>query len=135
MLTDHRAKPALSVAGTYRMIGLASSNLHRSGYSDVWIVEQHQSRSINDHLANDRPWDLDRTNGGLRVLPPFQSKDGEGFAEGNVDGIYRQADFIREYDPDLVRVIVDAGAHIASGRRIDGPQQLTTVDGSGREHT
>ncbi len=105
VLTDHRAKPALPVGGTYRMIDVPLSNLHHSGLSDVWIIEQYQPKSINDHLSSGRPWDLDRTNGGLRVLPPFEGRDGGGFAEGNADGIHRQAEFIREYAPDLVLVL------------------------------
>lgn len=104
-LTDHRAKPAMPVAGSYRLIDVPLSNLHNSGLSDVWIVEQYKPKSLNDHLVSGRPWDLDRTNGGLRVLPPYQGGEGEGFAEGNADALYRQADYIREYDPDLVLVL------------------------------
>lgn len=104
-LTDHRAKPALPVAGTYRLIDIPLSNLRNSGLSDVWVVEQYQPASINDHLSNGRPWDLDRNTGGLRVLPPFQGREGEGFAEGNADGLFRQGAFIREFAPDLVLVL------------------------------
>ena len=104
-LTEHRAKPAMPVAGSYRLIDIPLSNLHNSGFSDVWIVEQYKPKSLNDHLVSGRPWDLDRTNGGLRVLPPYQGGEGEGFAEGNADALYRQADYIREYDPDLVLVL------------------------------
>ncbi|GAB3534145.1 glucose-1-phosphate adenylyltransferase family protein [Arthrobacter tecti] len=104
-LTDRKAKPVVPVGGTYRLIDIPLSNLHHSHISDVWVVEQYQPKSINDHLANGRPWDLDRTNGGLRVLPPFEGEHGEGFAEGNADGLYRQAEFIREFDPDLVLVL------------------------------
>lgn len=104
-LTDRKAKPVVPVGGTYRLIDIPLSNLHHSHISDVWVVEQYQPKSINDHLANGRPWDLDRTNGGLRVLPPFQGEHGEGFAAGNADGLYRQAEFIREFDPDLVLVL------------------------------
>lgn len=104
-LTDTRAKPAMPVGGSYRLIDVPLSNLHNSGLSDVWIVEQYEPKSLNDHLVSGRPWDLDRTNGGLRVLPPFQGSDGEGFAQGNADALYRQADYIREYDPDLVLVL------------------------------
>ncbi|MBD7995802.1 NTP transferase domain-containing protein [Arthrobacter sp. Sa2CUA1] len=104
-LTDTRAKPAMPVGGSYRLIDVPLSNLHNSGLSDVWIVEQYEPKSLNDHLVSGRPWDLDRTNGGLRVLPPYQGSDGEGFAQGNADALYRQADYIREYDPDLVLVL------------------------------
>ncbi|MET4059901.1 glucose-1-phosphate adenylyltransferase [Arthrobacter sp. UYP6] len=104
-LTDHRAKPAMPVAGSYRLIDIPLSNLHNSGLTDVWIVEQYKPKSLNDHLVSGRPWDLDRTNGGLRVLPPYQGGEGEGFARGNADALYRQADYIRDYDPDLVLVL------------------------------
>lgn len=104
-LTDTRAKPAMPVGGSYRLIDVPLSNLHNSGLSDVWIVEQYEPKSLNDHLVSGRPWDLDRTNGGLRVLPPYQGSDGEGFAQGNADALYRQVDYIREYDPDLVLVL------------------------------
>lgn len=104
-LTDGKAKPVVPVGGTYRLIDIPLSNLHHSHISDVWVIEQYQPKSINDHLANGRPWDLDRTNGGLRVLPPFQGEHGEGFAEGNADGLYRQAAFIREFAPELVLVL------------------------------
>lgn len=104
-LTDRKAKPVVPVGGTYRLIDIPLSNLHHSHISDVWVVEQYQPKSINDHLANGRPWDLDRTNGGLRVLPPFQGEHGEGFAAGNADGLYRQSEFIREFNPDLVLVL------------------------------
>lgn len=104
-LTDHRAKPAMPLAGSFRLIDVALSNLHHSGISDVWIMEQYQPKTINDHLRNGRPWDLDRTRGGLLVLPPFSGHEGEGFAEGNADGLLRQASFIRDFAPDLVLVL------------------------------
>ncbi|MVA76696.1 NTP transferase domain-containing protein [Auraticoccus sp. F435] len=103
-LTEHRAKPALPVAGSHRLVDVVLSNLSHSGISDVWIVEQYLPHSLNDHLANGRPWDLDRTRGGLLVLPPFEGTDGEGFAEGNADALARQAELIADHSPDLVLV-------------------------------
>ena len=105
-LTEKRAKPALPFAGSYRLIDIPLSNLMHSHLTDVWVVEQFRPHSLNDHLANGRPWDLDRTHGGLQVLPPYQGgDDGEGFAEGNADALFRQAEFIREFGPDLVLVL------------------------------
>ena len=105
-LTEKRAKPALPFAGSYRLIDVPLSNLMHSHLTDVWVVEQFRPHSLNDHLANGRPWDLDRTHGGLQVLPPYQGgDDGEGFAAGNADALFRQAEFILEFDPDLVLVL------------------------------
>lgn len=104
-LTQRRAKPALPFAGTYKLIDVPLSNLLHSGLSDVWVVQQYLPNSLNDHLSNGRPWDLDRTHGGLRVLPPYQGAEGEGFAEGNADSIHRQRRLIREFAPDLVLVL------------------------------
>lgn len=104
-LTERRAKPALPVAGTYRLIDVSMSNLAHSHVSDVWVVQQYLPHSLNEHLANGRPWDLDRSHGGLQVLPPYEGAEGEGFAEGNADSLYRQKALIRAFDPDLVLVL------------------------------
>ena len=107
VLTERRAKPAMPFAGVYRLIDFSLSNCVHSGISDVWIVEQYEPHSLNDHLANGRPWDLDRTYGGLRVLPPYQRRQGGegGFSQGNADAIYQHRSFIRELDPDLLLVL------------------------------
>ncbi|WP_370619808.1 glucose-1-phosphate adenylyltransferase family protein [Mumia sp. Pv 4-285] len=104
-LTERRAKPALPVAGTYRLIDLALSNLVHSQISDVWMVEQYLPGSLNDHLAHGRPWDLDRSWGGLRVLPPFEGTEGSGFAQGNADALARQVEALRDRAPDVVLVL------------------------------
>jgi glucose-1-phosphate adenylyltransferase len=109
VLTEERAKPALPFAGTYRLIDFPLSNCANSGISDVWIVEQYRPHPLNEHLANGRPWDLDRMRGGLQVLPPYQNRkpDGteSGFAEGNADALYRNRGLIREFDADLLLVL------------------------------
>ncbi|MFC6258178.1 sugar phosphate nucleotidyltransferase, partial [Kocuria oceani] len=94
-LTEKKVKPALPVAGTYRLVDVALSNLVHSHISDVWVVQQYLPHSLNRHLANGRPWDLDRTHGGLQVLPPYEGTEDAGFAEGNADSLYRQKDLIR----------------------------------------
>ena len=104
-LTEKKVKPALPVAGTYRLIDVSMSNLMHSHISDVWVVQQYLPHSLNQHLANGRPWDLDRSHGGLQVLPPYEGAEGEGFAEGNADSIYRQKELIRGFAPDLVLVL------------------------------
>ena len=106
LLTDNKAKPVMPFGGSYRLIDFALSNCVNSRISDVWVIEQYELHSLNEHLASGRPWDLDRTYGGLQVLPPFENdSDKDGFAEGNADAIYRHIDFIGEFKPDILIVL------------------------------
>src|SRR5699024_5551276 len=77
--------------------------------SDVGVVVQYETQSIMAVLANGRPWDLDRTNGGLRVIPPQQTSDEQDpeavMAQGNADALHDNLDVIREYDPDVLLVL------------------------------
>lgn len=101
-LTDQRAKPALRIGGSYRLIDVALSNLANSHLSTVWVVEQYLPHSLNEHLSGGRPWDLDRNHGGLRTLAPFEGAEGEGFATGNSDTLWRQRELIAQFAPELV---------------------------------
>nr|CAA9270384.1 Glucose-1-phosphate adenylyltransferase [uncultured Armatimonadetes bacterium] len=134
-LTEHRAKPVMPFAGTYHLIDFALSNCMHSGLSDVWVVEQYQPHSLNEHLANGRPWDLDRTYGGLVVLPPFSGAEGEGFAEGNADALYRHKAFIERFAPDIVLVLsadhvykLDYRAVIARHRERDAEVTMVVTE-------
>jgi glucose-1-phosphate adenylyltransferase len=110
LLTAERAKPAVPFAGSHRLIDFPLSNCHNSGLSDVWIVQQFNPISLSDHLSNGRPWDLDRTVGGLLVLQPRQGDDGRsGFPRGTADALWRNAPLIREFAPEAL-VVVSADA-------------------------
>ena len=110
LLTRERAKPAVSFAGTHRLIDFPLSNCSNAGLSDVWIVQQFNPISLSDHLANGRPWDLDRTSGGLLTLQPRMGHDGrDGFPKGTADALWRNAPMIREFGPEAV-VVVSADA-------------------------
>lgn len=102
-LTAERSKPSLPVGGQYRLIDVALSNLAHSGMTDVWVLEQFEPHGLNEHLAGGRPWDLDRTRGGLRVLPPYQSdRDDDGFVEGNAEALAVNAKVIDGFSPDVL---------------------------------
>jgi glucose-1-phosphate adenylyltransferase len=108
VLTRERAKPALPFAGSYQLIDFSLSNLANSGITDIWLSVQFLGSSLEEHVLNGRPWDLDRNRGGLRLLMPQQgtgSTDEEGFATGNADELYRIRDKITADDPELVVVL------------------------------
>jgi glucose-1-phosphate adenylyltransferase len=104
-LTRRRAKPALPFAGTHRLIDFPLSNCANSGISDVWVVQQYLPHALEDHLANGRPWDLDRTRGGLLLLHPFTGGEEGGFHRGNADSLWRYRQLIAEFDADVVLVL------------------------------
>jgi glucose-1-phosphate adenylyltransferase len=129
LLTENRAKPAVPFGGVYRLIDFALSNCQHSQIADVWVSVQFHPTSLSEHLANGRPWDLDRTSGGLLTLPPFLGTDRGGWATGTADSLWRQADLVRDFAPDaLVVVSSDAvykldyrdvvDAHLGSGAEV-----------------
>ncbi len=105
VLTDERAKPALAYAGVYRLIDFALSNCRHSGVTDVWVLQQYQPSALTEHLANGRPWDLDRTHGGLRVVHPYLGRDESGWYRGNADAIFRNKEDIAAFRADLLLVL------------------------------
>ena len=129
LLTEERAKPAVPFGGVYRLIDFPLSNCQHSAIADVWVSVQFHPTSIADHLANGRPWDLDRTAGGLLTLPPFQGTDRGGWHTGTADSLWRQADLIRGFDPEALVVVSSdavytldyrevAEAHLGSGAEV-----------------
>lgn len=104
-LTENRAKPVAPFLGAFRLMDFVLSNVSHSQLRDVWVLEQFQTHSINEHLRGGRPWDLDRTHGGLQILPPSQGDRESGWHEGNADALWRNARFIRDFNPDLILIL------------------------------
>ena len=110
LLTHSRAKPAVPFAGTHRLIDFPLSNCHNAQIDDVWVSQQFNPVSLTDHLANGRPWDLDRTSGGLLHLHPREGNDDRtGFQQGTADVLWRNAELIREFRAEAL-VVVSADA-------------------------
>ena len=144
LLTHRRAKPAVSFAGTHRLIDFPLSNCINAGLGDVWVAQQFNPHSISDHLASGRAWDLDRTAGGLVVLHPSQGNEGpEGFQSGTAAVVHSNARLIREFAPQaLVVVSADAvykldygalvGEHIETGADVTVVTTEVEPDDAGR---
>ena len=133
VLTRERAKPALPFAGVYQLVDFPLSNLAHSGISEVWLSLQYQGATLQEPVANGRPWDLDRTRGGLRLLLPQEgtgSEDEEGFAQGNADELFRIRDQIRGAESE--QVIVLSADHVY---RFDFDDALETHRRHGAECT
>lgn len=109
-LTRDMAKPAVPYGGKYRIIDFPLSNCTNSGIDTVGVLTQYQPLVLNEYIGNGQPWDLDKMNGGVHVLPPYQTARGASWYEGTANAIYQNMSFIERYDPDYV--IVLGGDHI-----------------------
>lgn len=110
ILTKNMAKPAVPFGGKYRIIDFPLSNCSNSGIDVVGVLTQYQPLELNAYLGSGQPWDLDRTNGGVFVLPPYvKGKEGQWYS-GTANAIYQNIGFIKQYDPEYVMVL--SGDHI-----------------------
>ena len=110
-LTSHVAKPAVPFGGKYRIIDFPLSNCVNSGIDTVGVLTQYRPLELNAYLGNGQPWDLDRSDGGVHVLPPYMREGEKGtWYKGTANAIYQNIDFIERYDPDYVLIL--SGDHI-----------------------
>ncbi len=110
ILTHKIAKPAVPFGGKYRIIDFPLSNCVNSGIYTVGVLTQYQPLELNDYVGNGEPWDLDRTDGGVHILSPYQQIQGTDWYKGTANAIYQNIHFIDKYDPEYVVVL--SGDHI-----------------------
>ena len=109
-LTSRIAKPAVPYGGKYRIIDFPLSNCVNSGIETVGVLTQYQPLELNDYIGSGQPWDLDRMDAGVHVLPPYQRSRGADWYKGTANAIYQNLAFIERYDPEYVLVL--SGDHI-----------------------
>lgn len=110
VLTNDVAKPAVPFGAKYRIIDFPLSNCINSGIDTIGVLTQYRPFELHQYIGNGQPWDLDRLNGGIFVLPPFmRAKSGEWY-KGTANAIYQNIDFIDNYNPDYVVLL--SGDHI-----------------------
>ena len=110
VLTAGVAKPAVAFGGKYRIIDFPLSNCINSGIDTVGVLTQYQPLRLNRHIGIGIPWDLDRNNGGVTVLPPYEKSDNSEWYTGTANAIYQNLRYMESYDPDYVLIL--SGDHI-----------------------
>lgn len=109
-LTNKIAKPAVSYGAKYRIIDFPLSNCINSNIDTVGVLTQYQPLLLNDYIGNGQPWDLDRTFGGVHILPPYQGKNKTDWYKGTANAIYQNIAFMKRYNPEYI--IILSGDHI-----------------------
>lgn len=110
VLTENTAKPAVPFGGKYRIIDFPLSNCVNSGIDTVGILTQYQPLELNEYIGNGQPWGLNRSHGGVQVLPPYARSKKSEWYKGTANAIYQNIPFIERYDPE--NVIILSGDHI-----------------------
>ena len=110
-LTQNVAKPSVPFGGKYRIIDFPLSNCANSGIDTVGVLTQYRPLQLNSYIGNGQPWDLDVSDGGVYILPPYQSAGEKGsWFSGTANAIYQNIGFIEAYDPENVLIL--SGDHI-----------------------
>ena len=110
VLTKNIAKPAVPFGGKYRIIDFPLSNCSNSGIYTVGVLTQYKPLDLNSHIGIGDPWDLDRRDGGVSILPPYQEEKGGDWYKGTANAIYQNIEFIDRYNPEYVLIL--SGDHI-----------------------
>jgi glucose-1-phosphate adenylyltransferase len=110
VLTHNLAKPAVPFGGKYRIIDFPLSNCTNSGIDTIGVLTQYRPLKLNAYIGTGQPWDLDRLNGGVFVLPPYVKGKKSEWYKGTANAIFQNLEFIEQYDPKYVLVL--SGDHI-----------------------
>lgn len=109
-LTYAVAKPAIPFGGKYRIIDFPLSNCTNSEIDTVGVLTQYQPHLLHQYIGLGTPWDLDRRNGGVTLLPPYAEADGIKWYDGTANAIFQNLKFLEAYDPEYVLIL--SGDHI-----------------------
>jgi len=110
LLSERRAKPAVPFGGKYRIIDFTLSNCVNSGIFDVGVLTQYRPTSLNQHIGIGRPWDLDRTRGGIQLLQPAPGLSDSDWYQGTADAIYQNIVHLKRRRNDEVLIL--SGDHV-----------------------
>lgn len=110
VLTEVRSEPAVPFGGKFRLIDFPLSNCVNSEIYNVAVLTQYRPRSLNNHIGIGKPWDLDRTDGGLRLLQPYRGGPYGDWQRGTADAVRRNLDFVQQQDEEHVLIL--SGDHI-----------------------
>jgi len=103
-LTQNRAKPAVPLAGKYRLVDVPISNCINSGFDRIFVVTQFNSASLNNHIA--RSYVFDRFSGGfVTILAAEQTTTSERWYQGTADAVRQSSSHFQSFPHDQVIIL------------------------------
>ncbi len=102
-LSRTRAIAAIPIAGTYRTIDFALSNMTNSGIGRVAVLTQYNAKSLDEHLRSSKWWNFGRKKGGLFVFAPTLTASNNWWYKGTADAIWQNVDWLKQsHEPYVV---------------------------------
>ena len=102
-LSQKRAVCAMPIAGSYRSIDFALSNMSNSHIKKVAVFTQYNARSLNEHLSSSKWWDFGRKQGGLVVFTPAVTSENSFWYRGTADAMAQNLAFLKDsHEPYVV---------------------------------
>lgn len=128
-LTKFRSKPAVPLAGKYRLIDVPISNCLNSGLRRIYVLTQFNSVSLHRHIR--KTYSFDRFSGGyVEILAAQQTIEDNQWYQGTADAVRQNIRYINQ--PDVEHVLILSGDQLY---RMDFEKMLKTHVESGAEAT
>lgn len=103
-LTEQRSKPAVSIAGKYRLVDIPISNCLNSGYNKIFVLTQYNSASLNKHIKNAYNFGI-FSKGFVDILAADQNNEGDRWFEGTADAVRRTQKNLLNVEYDYVLIL------------------------------
>jgi glucose-1-phosphate adenylyltransferase len=108
-LTKQRAKPAVPLAGKYRLIDIPVSNCINSGILKIYVLTQFNSASLNRHIARAYNFSV-FSDGFVEVLAAQQTPDNPSWFQGTADAVRKYIWLLEDFDMDEFLIL--SGDHL-----------------------
>ena len=127
-LSNKRAIAAMPIAGSYRSVDFALSNMSNSHIQSVAVLTQYNSRSLNEHLSSSKWWDFGRKQGGMYVFTPTITAESSDWYRGTADALYQNLDFLKKsHEPYVVIAGGDCVYKLDYGKVLATIQRLKQI--------
>ena len=118
ILSEQRAKPAVTFGGQYRIIDFALSNCAASNLTDVSVLTQYRPRSLINHVGSGRAWGLDSPDGAVQMLQPYLGRSDMDWYQGTADAVYQNLYIIAESSAREVLILSADHIYLTSYRNL-----------------
>ena len=103
-LTASRSKPAVPIAGKYRLVDIPISNCINSGINRMFVLTQFNSASLNKHIKNTYHFSM-FSNAFVDILAAEQTPDNSGWYQGTADAVRQCIRHVQQHEADYVLIL------------------------------